>query len=159
MWEMTLIHHHKHHYHHNQQKTLSKSSLSLTMLSSIYWGIKKSFLRKIFPNVGGWGGWFPKAVQTPQNCPKNRLLFYPNFFFCFPISHKNPGVGGWIHTLRKTFQLSQKRFFLDVYLPWGQVNIYILTPKLMIWPPPLKNITYIESLKHFVFVFVFVFQS
>ena len=28
------------------------------------------FFGKVFPNVGGWGGWFPKKVQTPQNPPK-----------------------------------------------------------------------------------------
>ena len=31
---------------------------------------KKFFFGKSFPNVGGWGGWFPNKVQTPQNPPK-----------------------------------------------------------------------------------------
>ena len=33
---------------------------------------KKTFFFGIsFPNVGGWGGWFPNKVQTPQNLPKS----------------------------------------------------------------------------------------
>ena len=33
---------------------------------------KKTFFFWLsFPNVGGWGGWFPSKVQTPQNPPKS----------------------------------------------------------------------------------------
>ena len=39
--------------------------------------------------------------QTPQQ--KNQItpkiaFFDPNFTFCSLKSHKNPGVGGWVHT-------------------------------------------------------------
>ena len=56
--------------------------------------------------VGGW--LVPKqrpVVQTPQNPPQitPNAFFNPNFTFRFPKSHKNPGVGGWVHTVAKTF--------------------------------------------------------
>ena len=38
--------------------------------------------------------------------------FDPNFTFCFPKSHKNPGVGGWVHTFGKSFP--NKTVFLGV---------------------------------------------
>ena len=31
----------------------------------------KRFFGTSFPNVGGWGGWFPNKVQTPQNPTKS----------------------------------------------------------------------------------------
>ena len=30
---------------------------------------KKRFFLNVFPNVGGWGSWFPNKVQTPQTHP------------------------------------------------------------------------------------------
>ena len=33
--------------------------------------VKKRFFGRFLPNVGGWGGWFPNKVQTPQNHPKS----------------------------------------------------------------------------------------
>ena len=36
----------------------------------------------------------------------------PNFPFRFPKSHKNPGVGGWVHTFGKSFP--NKTVFLGV---------------------------------------------
>ena len=56
---------------------------------------KKRFFGKSFPNVGGWGGWFPNKVQTPQSpqiTPKI-AFFDPNFTKRSPKSHKSPGVG------------------------------------------------------------------
>ena len=55
---------------------------------SNFWGIgkvpppKKRFFWRFLPNVGGWGGWFPNKVQTPQNPPN-----YPETFRS-PKSHK-----------------------------------------------------------------------
>ena len=40
--------------------------------------------------------------------PENHL-FYPNFTFRFPKSHKNPGMGGWISHIWKNFP--KKTFF------------------------------------------------
>ena len=45
------------------------------------------FFGKSFPNMGGWGGWFPNQVQTPQNHPENCL-------WCSQISQKP--WGGWV---------------------------------------------------------------
>ena len=50
-----------------------------------------------------------KPLKTPQISPKI-AFFDPNFTFHFPKSHKNPGVGGWFHTFRKTFP-KKERFY------------------------------------------------
>ena len=64
---------------------------------------KRFFLGEISPKCG-WVGWLiPKQGPNPSkktNHPENRL-FDPNFTFCFPKSHKNPGVGGWVNTFGK----------------------------------------------------------
>ena len=59
--------------------------------------------------MGGWDGWFPNKVQTPQHKNTPKISFFgPNFTFCFPKSHRNPWVGWWVYTFGKTFQ---KRLF------------------------------------------------
>ena len=50
-----------------------------------------------------------KPLKTPQITPKI-AFFDPNFTFCFPKSHKNPGVDGLVYTFGKTFQ--QKNGFV-----------------------------------------------
>ena len=76
--------------------------ISLSILD-IREGIQKRevFFGISFPNVGGWGGWFPNKVQTPQNPPNHPAFFDPHFTFRFPKSHRNPGVGG-LHIFGKT---------------------------------------------------------
>ena len=66
----------------------------------------KPFFWESFPKCG-WVGWLipkkgPNPSKPPQIIPKI-ALFDPNFTFCFPKSHKNPGVGALVHTFGKTF--------------------------------------------------------
>ena len=70
--------------------------------------IKNVFFRKVFPNMGGWGGWVP----NPPNHPENRL-FSPRISpFRDPKSHKDPGVGRWVHRFGKTFKKKKRFFFM-----------------------------------------------
>ena len=69
---------------------------------------KNVFFGRSLPNVGGWGGWFPNKVQTPQN-PRKPPRKSPFLTFRFPKSHKNPGVGGWENRFGK--DIKKKRFF------------------------------------------------
>ena len=71
---------------------------------------KKRFFWRSFPNVGGWGGWFPNKVQTPQNPPKGpqKSPFSTQISpFDFPDLTKNPGVGKhiWERSPKKTLFL------------------------------------------------------
>ena len=55
----------------------------------------------------------PKQGPNPSKHPKSpprRAFFDPDFTFCFPKSHKNPGVGGWVNRFGKGFP--KKTFFL-----------------------------------------------
>ena len=58
---------------------------------------------KVFPKMGGWGGWFPNRPKNPQITPKTAFC-HPNFSFRVPESHKNPEVGWWAHRFGKVFQ-------------------------------------------------------
>ena len=49
----------------------------------------------------------PTTRRLPELTWTYWLGMLPNFTFHFPKSHKNPGVGGWIHTFR-----GGKRFFV-----------------------------------------------
>ena len=42
--------------------------------------------------MGGLGGWFPNRAKKKQINLKI-AIFDPNFTFCVPKSHKNPGMG------------------------------------------------------------------
>ena len=56
---------------------------------------KKPFFGRSFPNVGGWGGWFPNKVQTPQNPPNHpeNRLFRPEFHLSFSQISQKPWGG------------------------------------------------------------------
>ena len=56
-----------------------------------------------------------KPLKTPPYHPEITILD-PNFTFRFPKSHKNPGVGGWVHTFGKSFP--NKTVFLGGGLPF-----------------------------------------
>ena len=81
---------------------LSIPSLREAVQNPVFWG-------ESFPKCG-WGGWFPNKVQPPQNPQAKPDFFYPKFTFRFLKSHRNPGVGGWVHTFGK---VSQKTRFLE----------------------------------------------
>ena len=54
------------------QSTLNQGLKNvILMLSYSRRPSKKTFFGRFLPNVGGWGGWFPNKVQTPQNHPKS----------------------------------------------------------------------------------------
>ena len=53
-----------------------------------------------------------KPLNPPPNHPENRL-FDPNFTFCSPKFHKNPGVDGWVNRFGR--DLPKKEFFLDAF--------------------------------------------
>ena len=86
---------------------------------------------RFLPNVGGWGGWIPNKVQTPQNPPKSPKIAFcdPNFTFRFPKSHKNPGVGGWVNRFEK--DIPKKNIFFG-YLPLRRT-------RLKDWPRQLQT--------------------
>ena len=63
---------------------------------------------QFFPKYG-WVGWLiPKLAQITSKI----AFFYPNFTFCVPKSHKNPGVGVF-KDLGKFFQI-KPFFFWDL---------------------------------------------
>ena len=78
---------------------------------------KKTFFFGIsFPNVGGWGGWFPNKVQTPQNPPKlpQKSPFSTQISpFVFPNLTKTLG---WVSGKTDLGKISQKNFFLAASL-------------------------------------------
>ena len=41
-----------------------------------------------------WVGGVADSKQAPNHTENS--LFDPNFTFCVPKSHKNPGVGAWV---------------------------------------------------------------
>ena len=47
-------------------------------------------------------------------CGWKIAFFDPNFTFCFPKSHKNPGVGGWVNRFGKGFP-KKDVFFWDTF--------------------------------------------
>ena len=63
--------------------------------------LKKALQKNVFWEISpkcGWVGWLipkqgPNPSKPPQITPKI-ALFYQNFTFCSPKSHKNPWVGG-----------------------------------------------------------------
>ena len=62
---------------------------------------KKRFFGRSFPNVGGWGGWFPNKVQTPQTPPQipRKSPFSTQISpFVFPNLTKTLG---WVNTFGK----------------------------------------------------------
>ena len=44
-----------------------------------------------------------KPFNPPPQITPKIAFFDPKFTFNFSKSHKNPGVGGWVHTFGKTF--------------------------------------------------------
>ena len=62
----------------------------------------------LFPKQG------PNPSKPPQIAHKKIAFFDPNFTFCFPKSHKNPGVGGWVNRFGK--DIPKKSFFLAASL-------------------------------------------
>ena len=76
---------------------------------------KKVKFGKVFPNVGGWGVWFPNKVQTPQNPPKSprKLPFLTQISpFVFPNLTKTLG---WVNRFGKGFP-KKNGFFLAASL-------------------------------------------
>ena len=72
-------------------------------------GVKKRFFGRSFQIVGGWGGWFPNKVQTPQNHPENRL-FRPEFHLSFSKISQKPWVG-WVGKQIWEKNIPKKLFF------------------------------------------------
>ena len=50
-----------------------------------------------------------QTAPPPKKTTLKIVFFDPNFTSRVPKSHKNPGVGGWFHTIWKSFQ--KKTFF------------------------------------------------
>ena len=69
----------------------------------IFINVCTRFFGTSLPNVGGWGGWLPKKVQTPQNPPKSpRKLPFSTKFHLF--GNKNVmGNGRWGGTQSQLF--------------------------------------------------------
>ena len=57
-----------------------------------------------------------KPLKTSPNHPKI-AFFDPNFTFCFPKSHKNPGMVGWVN--RFVRDLPKKKFYLVAFPNFG----------------------------------------
>ena len=86
---------------------------------------KTGFFWEISPKYG-WVGWLtpkqgPNPSKPPQIAPKI-AFFDPNFTFCSPKSHKNPGVGGWINTFGR--DLPKKNIFFYSFPNVIHDNVY-----------------------------------
>ena len=86
--------------------------------------VKKTFFWEISPKCG-WVVWLipkqgPNLSKPPQITPKIALVD-PNFTFCSPKSHKNPGVG------KQIWERSPKKKTFFLRLPLG-----ILYPTILI---------------------------
>ena len=65
--------------------------------------------------------------KPPQIAPKI-AFFNQNFTFRFPRSHKNPVVGGWVHTIGKTWPPQKKKKILTASWIRDNQNIFSLDP-------------------------------
>ena len=99
--------------------TLNSSSL----ISRSYWcirgapqKIKLFFGGETFPNMVGWGGWFPNRHKTPKNYPENRL-FWPEYHLSFSQISQKPW-GGWVG--KQIWERSPKK-----------TRLFFLTPSLI----------------------------
>ena len=103
-------------------------------------GVKK---KRSFPNVGGWGGWFPNKVRTPQNPPKSPRkspfstqispFVFPNltktqkkrvFVLCLPLVCRKRVMEGPKKTfLLESFPKIWAKCVKPTYPPWGFCEI------------------------------------
>ena len=103
---------------HCHQGQISLNSFFIIIWLSSLGGLpKKTFFFGIsFPNVGGWGCWFPNKVQTPQNPPKfpRKSPFSTQISpFVSQISQKP--WGGWLGKQIWERYPKKKRFFFGSF--------------------------------------------
>ena len=84
---------------------LTRATMVLDTLSFNYI-YAKTLVAHLMYGLVGW------LIPKPSKIPPT---------FCFPKSHKNPEVGGWVHTFGKTFK--KRRFFGDLPLVWRSIQL------------------------------------
>ena len=92
---------------------------------------KKCFFWKVFPNIGGLGGWFPNKVQNPKSPRKSPFLTRISPFS--QISQKP--WSGWMGGFTHLWKLSKKTFFwrLPVYVIYLSLYCVELDHQILFW--------------------------
>ena len=72
--------------------------------------VPKNVFFLTFPNMDGWGGWFPNRPKPPNHPPKTPQLSRMSPFV-FPNLTKNLWWVGGFHTLGKTFRKKSVLFW------------------------------------------------